>query len=264
MEPWLLNPGTLGDLQGVTSNVRIKSHRSLIYHSWKFIHPFINLWDPSQTAYLCWSSQRDKVQERLFLQTVSSTAVRHHASHCNQQWWSDGCSDALTDCFFPTSAPCWHALWRVLIIPWTLLLLTRSEASLLVQKLPVIACLIPASLISKSTRDAAWCGRESASDTTWFSCRYILHIQEDLSCSLSAKCVPFKLQETGLIRNQQHTELLQQKEVFHHTTLNLIGKCTSNGKVGYSLWLNGLQAKPFCLFFLERESSFWRPKLMQS
>lgn len=30
--------------------------------------------------------------------------------------------------------------------------------------------------------------------------------------------------------------------------LNLIGKCTLSGKVGYSLWLNELQAKPFCLF----------------
>lgn len=35
----------------------------------------------------------------------SQPAVQHHASHCNQQWWSDGCSDTLTDCFFPPLLP---------------------------------------------------------------------------------------------------------------------------------------------------------------
>lgn len=61
--------------------------------------------------------------------------------------------DALThwQIVFPTTAPCWHAPWLMLIIPWTLLFLMSSKVFLLVMKLLVVACLIPASFISKST-----------------------------------------------------------------------------------------------------------------
>lgn len=45
-----------------------------------------------------------------------------------------------------------------------------------------------------------------------------------------------------------HCDAEEEEGGFHHTILNLIGKSTLSGKVGYSLWLNGLQAKPFCLF----------------
>lgn len=60
-EQWLLNRGTLGDLQGVTSDVTLKSHCLLIYQMWNFIHPFINLRDPLQIGYMRWSPQREKV-----------------------------------------------------------------------------------------------------------------------------------------------------------------------------------------------------------
>lgn len=35
--------------------------------------------------------------------------------------------------FFPTSAPCWHAPWLLLIIPWTLLFLKSSQMFLLAE-----------------------------------------------------------------------------------------------------------------------------------
>lgn len=171
MEQWLLNRGTLGDLQGVTSEVTVKSSRVLIYQMWKFIHPFINLRDPVQIACLRWSSQHEKVQERLFYrQSASCAASRLSLQSAVMEWWMLWRADRL---FFPTSAPRWHAPWLVLIIPWTLLFLVSSQIFLLVQMLPVIACLIPASHISKSTRglpehkNLMW--RKAI---TWFSCRF--------------------------------------------------------------------------------------------
>lgn len=75
MEQWLLNRGTLGDLQGVTEDATVRSHCSHIYQSWKFIHPFIKPWDLLQIVYLRWSPQREKVQERLLYRQSASCAV---------------------------------------------------------------------------------------------------------------------------------------------------------------------------------------------
>lgn len=72
------------------------------------------------------------------------------------------------------------------------------------------------------------------SDIIWFELQ-ILQIQGDLTYSLSIQSVLLELQKTRLIGYQQHTKLQQQREVFHHTMLNLIGKCTSSSKVGSSL-----------------------------
>lgn len=119
----------------------------------KFIHPFINLRDPAQKAYLCQHPRCGKVQERLFhRQSASCAAVRLSPQSAVMEWWMLWRTDRL---FFPTSAPCWHAPWLLLIIPWTLLFLKSSQISLLVQKPAVIACLIPHSDISKSTREVS-------------------------------------------------------------------------------------------------------------
>lgn len=139
---------------------------------WKFIHPFINPQDPVP-PYLCQSPQHGKVQERLFYrQSASCAAVCLSLQSVVMQWWMLWRSDRL---FFPTSAPCWHAPWLLLIIPWTMLFLKSSQIFLLVQTLPVIACLIPASDISKSTSEVSKAKpdvAENLSDITWYSCRF--------------------------------------------------------------------------------------------
>lgn len=134
-------------------DVTVKSYCFLIYQMWKFIHPFINPRDPVQKANLCRRPQHGKVQERLFYrQSASCAAVRLSLQSAVMEWWMLWRTDRL---FFPTSAPCWHAPWLLLIIPRTLLFLKSSQISLLVQELPVIACLIPASDIIKSTREVS-------------------------------------------------------------------------------------------------------------
>lgn len=62
----------------------------------------------------------------------------------------DGVMDALTHwhIVFSTSAPCWHAPWLLLIIPWTLLFLKSSQIPPPCPHISAVdaifACLIPA------------------------------------------------------------------------------------------------------------------------
>lgn len=144
---------------------------------WKFIHPFINLWDPSQIADLCWSSQHDKVQERLFERKSAGCAPsRLSLQSVVMEWWMLWRTDRL---FFP------H-LCSLLTCPVaraysSLLFLVLSKLSLLAQKLPVIAHLIPASVINKSKIEV-W-------ENLHIGLQKILHIRGDLTRTTSVPCV---------------------------------------------------------------------------
>lgn len=84
--------GPPGHLQGT----RPDSETSLLFHI--FIHLFINPWEPAQKKIMCVTAlSMEKFRSGCF--TDNQPAVQQCASHCNQQWWSDGCSDALTHCF---------------------------------------------------------------------------------------------------------------------------------------------------------------------
>lgn len=159
------------------------------------------------------------------------------------EWWMLWRTDWL---FFPTSAPRWHSPWLVPLIPRTLLFLMSSKVFLLVEELPVISHLTPAN--EQESKDL-------------FVSHHLVQLQKNSAYSGSFDLFPINIcvfclnyrerDWLGIISTLNYST---EREVFCNTMLNLIGKCTSNGKVGYSLWLNGLQAKPFCLFFfLERE-----------
>lgn len=118
--------GPWGTFRASRTALTAKSRCFLIYQMWKFIHPFINLQDPSQIGYLRWSPQHEKVEERLFYrQSASCAASRLSLQSAVMEWWMLWHTDRLFSP--PTSAPCWHAPWLVLIIPWTLLFLVSRR-----------------------------------------------------------------------------------------------------------------------------------------
>lgn len=155
---------------------------------WKFIHLFINLWDPAQIAYLRWSPQHEKVQERLFYrQSASCAASRLSLQSVVMEWWMLWRADRL---FFPPLLPCRHAPWLVLIIPWTLLFLVSSQVVLLMHKMPFSECLIPTSDIStaKKTGDRS---RMRQKACVWLHLVWLLTLQihRDLTYVLSIQSV---------------------------------------------------------------------------
>lgn len=215
-------------------DVTVKSHCFLVYQMWKFSHPFINRQDP--VLPVC-----ARVQE-----AVSWTI--------SQLCSSDGLMDALMlwQIVFNTSAPCWHAPWLRLIIPWTMLFLKSSRIFLLVLKLPAIAYLIPASDIGKSTREVSTA--KTWSDISWYSWRFCKF--KDISTVLiSSRCF-VKMTQNVMIRNQKAHRFHQQRGGFpSHQECFMWAKAYDELVCRQSL---------FVFFYRERESSFWRPKLMQS
>jgi len=213
---------------------------------WKSIHIFINQWDPVQIAYLCWSSQHDKVQEWLFYRkSAGCAASRLSLQSAVMEWWMLWRADRLffSPPLLPVDMP--HSLCLDFVIP-------HEQKGLLIDAKTDSYCM---SVPRKSARDDV---AESLRLTPQKLCifREILTYQ----------CNMFRLnyRKQDWFRNQRHAELQQKREVFHHNRLDNIGKCTSYRKVGYSLWLNGMLAKPFCLvfsFFLFRRELFLKAKV---
>ena len=250
MEQWLLNPGTLGDLHGVTGDATVRSRCSLIYQTWKFIHPFINLWDLLQIAYLCWSPQHEKVLERLlYRQSASCAASRLSLQSAVMEWWMLWHTDRL---FFPTSAPCWHAPWLMLIIPWTLLFLMSSKVFLLVGKLPVIACLIPASFITEADQQQRLLEQKLMWQCIW---HHLLQLQKTLvrefffkyiSHQYNLLCLNYRKQDWLGISS---TLNCSSREVFHHTIAESPWQVLFKWQSGPQLMIKWSAGEAFLSFF---------------
>ena len=140
---WLLNGGAFEDIQDLMCDVTVRSHCFLIYQVWKFIYPLINLWDALEIAYLRWSPQHEKVEVLLFYrQSASCEASRLSLQSAVMEWWMLWRTDRLFFCSLLT-CPMAHTYYSMNF-------LMSSHIFL-----PVIACLIPDSVISKSTGEAA-------------------------------------------------------------------------------------------------------------
>lgn len=148
MEQWLLNPGASRAPSGhktwrlnLTARSFVECRNSSIY---SLIHGTLHKKSLSVSPPSAWRSSGAAASYTIS-QLCSSAPLTAISG--------DRVMDAPTHwhIVFPTSAPCWHAPWLLLIIPWTLLFLKSSQIPLLVLHTPVIACLIPASDISQST-----------------------------------------------------------------------------------------------------------------
>lgn len=75
----------------------------------------------------------------------------------------DGVMDALTHwhIVFPTSAPCWHVPWLLLIIPWTLLFLKSSQTPSPISAVDAIYCMLNSSWWEKKKNQWETCAKKS-------------------------------------------------------------------------------------------------------
>lgn len=164
--------------------------------------------------------------------TESQPPVLRHASHCSQQWWSDGCSDRLFFflLFSPQHTPPisrWHAPMGC---AHTLLFPQSREVSLLVHEPDTRRMSYP----SKSTREAAKAGRVMTPPGSAAETFCIFRVIWPANAPLAVWITQTRIGQDSTACRIAATRMRFLKKFSHHVVLDLIGKCTSNSKSAYN------------------------------